>query len=478
MIPRVRPEILIFVVIGILEFLIAYFAYQEIVKVEDTSVSLRVGSLNELTHAVASVIQLLPDSNDLGSNDFKRGFKGFELMQPRGYFSQGNKKENLINILILDSHGKVIYDSANKQRDSDLSGDEAFGEALKTGYGQKETSGSDGEQIISVASVISGEGGVRGVVMASRSDRVLRPLIHRFQETAVLVAVAAGMAVLLLVFLIFIYFLKPIELWFAYTDLFKKGQLPAQPNLRRTRFRSLGAAIDHIYDSLSHRSYIEDLVTGLSHEMRNPLTIIRSSAESMLGNCERTPEDTIHLEDMIRHSDRMTNLITRVITVAGIEKKDYLKELKAFNFRFMIEEFIREYRSRAEDRKIKITADVTEDLVVYCDSHLLLAAIGGLIQNAMEHSPVGSTIELSAHEGPKKVEIQIRDHGTGIPDYAIDRIYEKHYSLPKETTNLKSSGLGLSFVREVAALHWGDIDIKNHPEGGVLAKLRIRRWDW
>lgn len=219
-------------------------------------------------------------------------------------------------------------------------------------------------------------------------------------------------------------------------------------------------------------------MTCLSHEMRSPVAIIRSSAELMLKNAERTPEDTIHLEDMIRHSDRMANLITRVITVAGIEKKDYLKELKAFNFRFMIQEFVREYRSRAEERKMKITVDVPEDLVVYCDSHLLLAAIGSLIQNAMEHSPVGSTIELSAHEGPKKVEIQIRDHGTGIPDYAIDRIFEKHYSLPKETTNVKSSGLGLSFVREVAALHWGDVDITNHPDGGVLAKLRIRRWDW
>jgi two-component system sensor histidine kinase CreC len=478
MIPRVRPETLIFVVIGVLELLIAFFAYREIVKVEDATTALREGYLNEITHAVASSVQLAVTATNFGQINFEQGFKSFEQMDPKGYYALGNRDKASLHLVIIDATGRVVYDSLKRWLGHDLSSYREVREALISGYGHSECHELDGEEMMSVVSPVFAEGEVVGAVMASKSDFVLKPVLHRFQDAARLVGLAAGAAILLLVLSLFIYFLKPIELWFAYTDLFKKGQLPARPNLRRTRLRSLGAAIDHIYDSLSHRSYIEDLVTCLSHEMRSPVAIIRSSAELMLKNAERTPEDTIHLEDMIRHSDRMANLITRVITVAGIEKKDYLKELKAFNFRFMIQEFVREYRSRAEERKMKITVDVPEDLVVYCDSHLLLAAIGSLIQNAMEHSPVGSTIELSAHEGPKKVEIQIRDHGTGIPDYAIDRIFEKHYSLPKETTNLKSSGLGLSFVREVAALHWGDIDIKNHPEGGVLAKLRIRRWDW
>ena len=66
------------------------------------------------------------------------------------------------------------------------------------------------------------------------------------------------------------------------------------------------------------------------------------------------------------------------------------------------------------------------------------------------------------------------DNGCGIPDYALERIFERFYSLPREDGH-KSSGLGLAFVREVARLHHGDINLHNRPEGGVVATLRLHR---
>ncbi|MNR50416.1 Sensor protein CreC [compost metagenome] len=66
------------------------------------------------------------------------------------------------------------------------------------------------------------------------------------------------------------------------------------------------------------------------------------------------------------------------------------------------------------------------------------------------------------------------DNGSGIPDYAQSRIFERFYSLPRET-GLKSSGLGLAFVQEVARLHHGEIQLQNREEGGVEAILRLHR---
>lgn len=72
------------------------------------------------------------------------------------------------------------------------------------------------------------------------------------------------------------------------------------------------------------------------------------------------------------------------------------------------------------------------------------------------------------------MNITVTDSGGGIPDYALARIFERFYSLPR-SNGLKSSGLGLAFVQEVARLHQGSIDLQNRPEGGVTATLTLHR---
>lgn len=74
----------------------------------------------------------------------------------------------------------------------------------------------------------------------------------------------------------------------------------------------------------------------------------------------------------------------------------------------------------------------------------------------------------------KQILLKVTDSGSGIPNYALARIFERFYSLPRET-GLKSSGLGLAFVQEVARLHHGDIQLRNREAGGVEAILALHR---
>ena len=68
----------------------------------------------------------------------------------------------------------------------------------------------------------------------------------------------------------------------------------------------------------------------------------------------------------------------------------------------------------------------------------------------------------------------MRDHGPGIPDYALPRVFERFYGLARPSGQ-KGSGLGLAIVQEIVQLHQGQITVENHPEGGVLACLRLPR---
>ena len=106
---------------------------------------------------------------------------------------------------------------------------------------------------------------------------------------------------------------------------------------------------------------------------------------------------------------------------------------------------------------------------------LLEQALSNLLDNAIDFSPQGGEVEVALASTPETHVLVFRDHGAGIPDYALERVFEPFYSLPRPDSGLKSTGLGLSFVKEVAELHGGAIVLANHPEGGAEARLTLPR---
>ncbi|WP_258002758.1 ATP-binding protein, partial [Janthinobacterium sp. AD80] len=111
-----------------------------------------------------------------------------------------------------------------------------------------------------------------------------------------------------------------------------------------------------------------------------------------------------------------------------------------------------------------------DELLVAGDALLLRQALGNLLDNAAGFAPPGSSIDLTARRQGAQVEIAVRDRGAGIPAYALERVFERFYSLPRPASG-KSTGLGLPFVREVASLHGGTVEVINHAQGGACARL-------
>ncbi|ELM3583971.1 two-component system sensor histidine kinase CreC, partial [Salmonella enterica subsp. enterica serovar 1,4,[5],12:i:-] len=113
-------------------------------------------------------------------------------------------------------------------------------------------------------------------------------------------------------------------------------------------------------------------------------------------------------------------------------------------------------------------------LVVVADAELLAQALGNVLDNAIDFTPENGVITLSAQPMGEKAILQVTDSGCGIPDFALPRIFDRFYSLPRENGR-KSSGLGLAFVSEAARLLNGEVTLCNRPEGGVLASLTLHR---
>ena len=117
-----------------------------------------------------------------------------------------------------------------------------------------------------------------------------------------------------------------------------------------------------------------------------------------------------------------------------------------------------------------------DDATVLGDKFLLGQAIGNLVDNAIAFSPSGGQIEVAIQQKePRAVALTVADRGQGVPEFALSRVFERFYSLPRPATGQKSTGLGLTFVREVAILHGGEVALVNRAEGGAQATLLLPR---
>ena len=124
-------------------------------------------------------------------------------------------------------------------------------------------------------------------------------------------------------------------------------------------------------------------------------------------------------------------------------------------------------------RKLVVDVQIPEDMVVPGDPLLLHLAVSNLVQNAVDFSPQNGRITVTCTWSGDTIDLCIDDEGPGIPEFARSRVFEKFFSLERPDTGRKSTGLGLNFVNEVAALHGGTASVSNLADRGLRARMTL-----
>jgi len=186
-------------------------------------------------------------------------------------------------------------------------------------------------------------------------------------------------------------------------------------------------------------------------------------------------EDRTRFANNIRaQSQRMQELIDRLLSLSRIEARGAAALQGRFEPAAVIQAAVAERSAGAAQRGVTIVAELAAaPTLLVGDAELVQLAVGNLLDNALDFAPAGSEVTLTAVRDTATLEIRVRDHGPGIPDYALPRVFERFYSLPRPDGRQRGSGLGLAFVREIAELHRGAASIENDPAGGVLARIRL-----
>jgi two-component system sensor histidine kinase CreC len=240
-------------------------------------------------------------------------------------------------------------------------------------------------------------------------------------------------------------------------------------------FGELGQALETMRTRLEGKQYVEEFVHALTHEMKSPLAAIRGSAElleSPLPEADRTRFATsIRLQ-----ADRLAQMIDKLLALAAVEHRQRLDDPESIDLATLAREAAGQCAPRLAQAQVTLQLSAGSGLhAVRGDAFLLRQALTNLIDNAIDFSPPGGEITLDIQRTGEGVRITVADRGPGVPDYALHRVFERFYSLPRPAGGSRSSGLGLCFVAEVAALHGGRATLANREGGGAVAGLELPR---
>ncbi|MFM2220299.1 MAG: two-component system sensor histidine kinase CreC [Verrucomicrobiota bacterium] len=390
------------------------------------------------------------------------------------------KQQVGLNLYVTDAAGVVIFDSDQGKREGQDYRDKRDVRLTLAGeYGARSTREAEEDSttsIMYVAAPLGPRNRPLGVVTVFKKQADALPMIAERRAVILRAIVIIGIGILLLIAAVFWWVYQPIGVLTDYAKAVEKGQRPPRPKLGAGReVNTLYHALETMREALEGRRYVEHFTQTLTHEMKSPLAAIRGAAELLE---EEMPEAQRQrfLANIRSESQRAERLISRLLELAVVESRSHLEAIENLDLIALVDSAMEEERPAAENAKVRFGLNTPDFPVrIMGDPIILRAAISNLLENALEFSPAGATVEVAIEVMDDQVFLHIDDQGPGVPEYAKEKIFEKFYSLRHHHTGRKGTGLGLNLVREATDLHRGSITLVNRVVGGARATICLPR---
>jgi two-component system sensor histidine kinase CreC len=244
------------------------------------------------------------------------------------------------------------------------------------------------------------------------------------------------------------------------------------PRLAGREVSDLRRAFEEMRTALEGKNYVESFTQTLAHEIKAPLSAIRGAAELLSEDMPAEQRERF-LSNIRQEGTRIQQIVDNLLQLSALEVRRQLGRVEPVVLGGLAREVVDSWQVTAGKKQLRWELQLAAEARVSADRFLLRQALANLVQNAVEFSPAGGTVAIAVEVVGKGCVIRVVDQGPGIPDFALPRVFERFYSLPRPDSGAKSTGLGLTFVREVVHLHGGDVTVENRPEGGCLAVLSI-----
>ncbi|MCM2394234.1 sensor histidine kinase [Streptomyces albipurpureus] len=221
-----------------------------------------------------------------------------------------------------------------------------------------------------------------------------------------------------------------------------------------------------------------DFVANVSHELKTPVGALSLLSEAVMDASEDPEAVTRFAGRMQIEATRLTNLVQELIDLSRVQNDDPLDDAEPVRVEELVAEAIDRSRHPASTKQITMAAAGAEELRIWGNRGQLAAALGNLVENAVNYSPARTRVGISARRvsdlGVDLIEIAITDQGIGIPEKDRERIFERFYRVdPARSRATGGTGLGLAIVKHVAASHGGEVTVWSTEGQGSTFTLRL-----
>lgn len=212
-------------------------------------------------------------------------------------------------------------------------------------------------------------------------------------------------------------------------------------------------------------------VADASHELRNPLAVIRTNLDVVLSDPRADVEDLRQTATVVRRaSDRMTRLVDDLLLVARRQDPDRRSE--QVDLASVLTEVTDEFAAPARRRRVRLERAAPEGLDVVGDRDALKRALANLVENAIRHAPPASAIQLVGGRDDSWVWVLVADEGPGIASEYHDRVFDRFWRVDRGRARSDGgSGLGLAIVRQITRAHDGEVRLRSEPGEGAEFSL-------
>lgn len=377
-------------------------------------------------------------------------------------------------IYVVDRHGIVLVDSTGRDVGRDYSRWNDVYFTLRGQYGARSTKDDPDDELSSVmyvAAPVYDGGQIIGAVTVGKPNRSALPFLHRARQRLARFGLVATLIGLTLGAALALWLSRTIRRLTRFANAVAEGKRAEVPSLPGGELRHLAESLDIMRQELEGKAYVERYVHTLTHELKSPLAAILGATE-LMQDSTKSERDARLLTNIHSETARLRSLTERLLGLAELEQRQRLAERIHISVGPLFAEIKASLESKLEASSVQLVSEIPPGRAVQGERFLVRQALHNLLDNALDFTPAHGKITFRATRGVESVVLSVQNEGAPIPEYALSRVMERFYSLPRPATGRKSTGLGLSFVQEVAALHGGSFRIQNVP-GGVLAELRL-----
>jgi signal transduction histidine kinase len=218
---------------------------------------------------------------------------------------------------------------------------------------------------------------------------------------------------------------------------------------------------------------VRQVSNAIAHDLRTPIARARSRLEDATLHAGTAAELEAAIERAIADLDGIVAVFQALLRIAEIEAGSRRAAFARMDLVAPLASVEELYEALAEERGVTLSADLPEQLPAFGDSALIQQAVANLVDNAVKFSPHGGTATLSARLLPASLEIEVTDHGPGIPAGERSKATQRFYR-GETARHTPGSGLGLAMVHAVAQLHGGSLRLED-AEPGLRAVLSLPR---